>query len=127
MTKKLKVLLIPETKLPPVSRANLRLFNLGQTLRKKGHKVYMVVPRESPHKKESREYEGIYVYQFPGFNALMYSKIRLIIRFYHLIATILYSIILHKKHKFDCVHSWHPLASFASIYLGKIIVDISQL
>jgi len=121
MNKKLNVLLIPETKLPPVSRANLRLFNLGQTLIKKRHIMHMIVPSELPHKRESGKYEGIYVHQFPGFNSLMYSKIRILIRTYHLIATILYSILLNVKYKFDAVHSWHPLANFAAIHIGQII------
>jgi len=119
--KRLNVLLIPETKLPPVSRANLRLFNLGKVLLKKGCAVHMVVPSEWPHKLESKKFNGIFIHQFPGFNSLMYSKIRIFVRFYHLLATIAYSLVLHSKFDFDVIHSWHPLASFASVYIGKII------
>jgi glycosyltransferase involved in cell wall biosynthesis len=127
-----KVLLLPETTFPPVSRANLRLFQLGRELVRRGYSVEMLVPSTLPHKGKSGTYEGIEVYQFPGFHALMYSRLRLLVRLYHLLATVLWGIYRVWRRKIDIIHSWHPLAGFAAVLIGKatrrpVYVDFTDL
>lgn len=115
-----KVLLIPETTLPPVSRANLRLSMLGRELVRRGYRVHMLVPSPMPHRRRPLIFEGMEVHQFPGFNDLMYSRLRFFVRLYHLLATVLWGIYLVRKERIDTIHSWHPLAGFAAVIIGRL-------
>ena len=115
------VALFVETPLPPVSRANLRLYNLGLSLVKKGYDVHMIVPSFHPHRRVSLVYSGIHVHQYPGFAAFLYSKARLIVRSLHLFLSVIYTLLVHKKERIRAVHGWNPLAGLAATISGKLI------
>lgn len=116
------VVLVVETTFPPVSRANLRLYKLGVVLVRKGHKVCMVSPSETfLDKREIQEYEGIKVEQFRGFNKYLYSKIRVLVRAYHFLASLCTLLLLNSKKRIDVIHAWNPLAGIAAIVGGKLL------
>jgi glycosyltransferase involved in cell wall biosynthesis len=115
------VALIVESSFPPVNRANLRLYRLARILVKKSHDIYFISPSKFPWLKKSLDYEGIKVRQYFGFDHYLYSKIRLLVRSYHLIACVLSVIYLNLKNRFDALQAWNPLAGLAAILAGKII------
>lgn len=116
-----KVILFVETPLPPISRANLRLYNLGLSLVKKGYDVHMVVPSLHPNKRKNLIYYGIHIHQYPGFAAFLYSKARLIVRSIHLFLSILYALKINKRIKASVMHGWNPLAGLAATISGKLV------
>lgn len=118
---KRSVALFVETPLPPVSRANLRLYNLGLSLVKRGYDVHMIAPSFHPHRRVSLVYSGIQVHQYPGFAAFLYSRARLIVRALHLFLSVSYALLIHKKEKIHAVHGWNPLAGLAATVSGKLI------
>ena len=117
----MNVVLFVEASLPPVSRANLRLYKLGCSLVKNGYNVHMIVPSFYPHKRENLVFDGILVHQYPGFAAFLYSKIRLLVRLLHLILSVIYTLLLRKRMEIYVIHGWNPLAGLAAILSGKLI------
>lgn len=120
---KKNIVLIAEMTIPPVSRANLRTYRLGLALvNKGGHRVYMITPSKTPLQRSSYYQQGIFMNQFWGFSKYLYSRMRLPIRFYHLLCTIA-SIIYLQLRFFDIyrIHAWNPLASFAAVIAAKIV------
>ena len=113
--------LITESTFPPFNRANLRLYRLAKVLVNRGDKVFFISPSNVPWHRDVADYEGITVRQYYGFGRYLYSKIRLIVRGYHLVATILLIVKLNFKNKFDVLHGWNPLAGLAAVLSGKII------
>jgi glycosyltransferase involved in cell wall biosynthesis len=128
LTNKKIVLLIVETTIPPVSRANLRLYHLGLNLmREKQFHVHMITPSMMPWTRRTVILDKIIMNQYWGFNKYLYANIRTLVRSWHFIATILSVIYLswyfqkvHKK-KISIIHAWNPLAGFAAIISGKIL------
>ena len=115
------VFLFAEVPLPPISRANLRMYQLGLALKERGCNAHFIVPSFHPHKRENIKFHGVYVHQYPGFAAFLYSGVRLLIRSLHLIFSICYSVILHKRVGMQVIHGWNPLAGLAAILSGKLI------
>jgi glycosyltransferase involved in cell wall biosynthesis len=122
-SKKIKnVVLVAEMTIPPISRANLRPYRLGLALRKYGYNIYMITPSKTPFQRKSFYQEGIFMNQFWGFSKYLYSNIRIIVRFYHLLGSI-FSIIWLQIRFFDIyfIHAWNPLAGLAAAIAGKIL------
>lgn len=114
------IALVVETTLPPVSRANLRLYNLGISLSKRGYSVDLFCPSQMPLGRKTIKFKGMDVHQFPGFGAFIYSRARLLVRFYHLVCCISYLVFMdHKKH-YSVIHAWNPLAGLAAVVAGKL-------
>lgn len=123
-----KVAIIVETTIPPVSRANLRMYWLAKSLiQEKQVLVNMIAPSENLKTRRSYFTEWIWMNQYPGFSNLLYSKFRLPVRIWHFIASIISVIILDYWHKraagvgFSVIHAWNPLAGLAAVISGKII------
>jgi len=120
------VVIIAETSLPPVSRANLRLYYLAKALKNNFKvQVNMVTPSPTPFNRKSVYLEGIFMNQYWGFDVLLYSIFRLPIRMWHFFATICSIIYLErffrKNGGIDVIHAWNPLAGLAAVIVGKII------
>jgi len=113
--------LVVETPVPPVSRANIRLYNLGLSLAKRDHKVFMITPSTSPYSRTCKKHSGIIIYQYPGFARYLYSRMRMFVRFIHLVFSIISVILLNSKNKIDVIHAWNPLAGLAAVISGKLI------
>lgn len=128
LTNKKIVLLLVETTIPPVSRANLRLYHLGLNLMKeKKFHVHMITPSMMPWTRRTVILDKIIMNQYWGFNTYLYANIRTVVRSWHFIASILSIIYLswyfqkvHNK-KISVIHAWNPLAGFAAIISGKIL------
>lgn len=123
-----KVAIIVETAIPPVSRANLRMYWLAKSLiQEKQVLVNMIAPSENLKTRRSYFTEWIWMNQYPGFSSLLYSRLRLPVRVWHFIASILSVIILEIWYRrsmgfgFSVIHAWNPLAGLAAVIAGKII------
>lgn len=115
------IVLVVETSIPPVSRANLRLYRLGLVLIKRGYKVWMISPSEVPYSKNRGEFAGLIIQQYRGFCKFLYSKGRTIVRIYHLIATMWCLILLNLRKRIDVIHAWNPPAGLASVIVGIVL------
>lgn len=121
-------LFIVETTIPPVSRANLRLFHIAvRLMQQKGFHVHMISPSFMPWTRKTVNVDKIIINQYWGFGYLIYGKTRVFSRAWHLIATVLSVLYLqwyfyrnHKK-KISVIHAWNPLAGFAAVIGGKLI------
>lgn len=113
--------LIVESSFPPVNRANLRLYRLAKVLVKKGYEVYLISPSKLPWSRKNLDYQNIKVRQYFGFERYLYSKLRILVRGYHLIACIWTVIFSNFKNRFDVLHAWNPLAGLAAVLAGRII------
>lgn len=123
-----KVAIIVETAIPPVSRANLRMYWLAKSLiNEKKVLVNMIVPSENLKSRRSYFTEWVWMNQYPGFSSLLYSRLRLPVRVWHFIASILSVIILEVWYRrsvgfgFSIIHAWNPLAGLAAVIAGKLI------
>lgn len=121
-------LLIVETTIPPVSRANVRLYQLGiKLMKEKGFHVHMITPSKWPWSRYSTYMDRIIMNQYWGASALIYSRLRILVRTWHFVATILSVIYLswhfkrrHNK-RISVIHAWNPLAGIAAVVAGKLI------
>lgn len=127
MNKKL-VFLVAEMTMPPVSRANLRVYRLARVLKKQPEMiVYMLTPSRMPWNRKSIYLEGIFMNQYWGFSNLLYSKLRIFVRAWHFLATVTSLVYLnlyffrHWGKKIQIIHACNPLAGFAAVVAGKII------
>ena len=118
---KTNVALFVETPSPPVSRANLRLYQLGLNLVNSDYQVHLVVPSFYPHRRRNLVYSGISIQQYPGLAIFLYSGIRFFVRSFHLLFSILYTTLLNKKVRLHVLHGWNPLAGLAAVISSKII------
>lgn len=123
-----RVAIIVETTIPPVSRANLRMYWLAKALiAEKKAMVNMVAPSQDLASRRSYYTEWIWMNQFPGFGKLLYGVLRLPVRVWHFLASIITIILLeiiYRKHEsrgICAVHAWNPLAGMAAVIAGKII------
>lgn len=117
----MKIILITEKQFPPVNRANLRMYRLAKILVKKGYSIYFVSPSHLPWARKKGCHEGINIRQFRGFDKFLYSKLRLLVRLYHLIACIGLIKKINREYELDFIHAWNPLASLAGIFAGKMV------
>jgi len=123
-----KAALLVETTIPPVSRANLRMYWLARALSNEGDVlVNMVAPSRDLPSRKSYFTEGIWMNQFPGFGRSLYGTFRLPVRLWHFVASILSVILLEIMYRrskvsgFCAVHAWNPLAGMAAVVAGTII------
>jgi glycosyltransferase involved in cell wall biosynthesis len=123
-----RVAVIVETTIPPVSRANLRMYWLAKALiAEKKAMVNMVAPSLDLASRRSYYTEWIWMNQFPGFGKRLYGALRLPVRVWHFLASIITIILLeviYRKHKargICAVHAWNPLAGLAAVIAGKLI------
>lgn len=121
-------LFVVETTIPPVSRANLRLYHLAVKLMKeKKFHVHMITPSQMPWTRKTTFLDKIIINQYWGFGNLIYSKIRIPIRAWHFVASVCSIIYLNwyfgRKHKksIDVIHAWNPLAGLTAVISAKII------
>src|SRR3989344_2708217 len=128
LSNKTIVLLVVETTIPPVSRANVRLYQLGiKLMKQQGFHVHMITPSSWPWTRKSAGLDQIIMNQYWGCSALIYSRIRVFVRAWHFIATILSILYLswyfkkHHNNTIQVVHAWNPLAGIASTIGGKLI------
>jgi len=122
MTKRKNVVIFVETQFPPVSRANLRMYYLGRSLARKGYLVRIISPSNAPFRREkNRIIEGIGILQFPGFNRFIYSRMRVVVRFWNIISSVLVALYLNKKERINVIHAWNPIAGLAAIMAGKLV------
>jgi len=123
-----KVGILVETTIPPVSRANLRMYWLAKALlAEKKAMVNMVSPSKDLATRRSYFVEWIWMNQFPGWAKHLYSKWRLPVRIWHFVASIISIVILVVWYKrehcpgFAAIHAWNPLAGLAAIISGWLI------
>jgi len=123
-----RVAILVETTIPPVSRANLRMYWLAKALiAEKKAMVNMVAPSQDFTSRRSYYTEWIWMNQYPGFGKRLYGTLRLPVRLWHFLASIISIILLefiYRKHNargFCAVHAWNPLAGMAAVIAGKII------
>ncbi len=123
-----KVAVIVETTIPPVSRANLRMYWLAKGLiRGKKAMVNMIAPSMDLKSRRSYFVEWIWMNQFPGFARLLYSKLRLPVRIWHFLASIISIVILELWYRrsfgkgFAAIHAWNPLAGLSAVIAAKLI------
>jgi|TARA_Y100000294_G_C8566633_1_gene341130 glycosyltransferase involved in cell wall biosynthesis len=109
-----------EATFPPVSRANLRMYQLGLALSAKGHNVYVIAPNQFLHLQKT-VFKNLNAYLYPGFAFFLYHRfLRLFVRVSHIIISVIYLQRLNKRIRFDAIHAWNPIAGLASIIGGKI-------
>jgi len=124
-----KVAVIVETTIPPVSRANLRMYWLAKALiAEKKALVNMIAPSRDLKSRRSYFVEWIWMNQFPGFAKYLYSSaLRIPVRIWHFLASIISIVILEIWYRrsygkgFAVVHAWNPLAGLAAVIAGKLI------
>ncbi len=123
-----KVGILVETTIPPVSRANLRMYWLAKALiAEKRAMVNMVSPSKDLASRRSYFVEWIWMNQFPGWAKHLYSKWRLPVRIWHFLGSIISLIILEIWYRrsygrgFAAIHAWNPLAGLAAVIAGKIM------
>lgn len=123
-----RVAIIVETTIPPVSRANLRMYWLAKTLiSEKKVLVNMIAPSQNLKTRRSYFTEWIWMNQYPGFSDLLYSRLRIPVRAWHFFASIVSVIILEIWYRrsvgygFSVIHAWNPLAGLSAIITGRII------
>ena len=133
-----KVAILVETTIPPVSRANLRMYWLAKALiasrkasvnmiRRRSMRLALTRPSRDLASRRSYFIEWIWMNQFPGFGRLLYSSLRLPVRVWHFAASILSIVLLEIMYRrngnraFCAVHAWNPLAGLAAIIAGKLI------
>ncbi|EFL50647.1 glycosyl transferase group 1 [Solidesulfovibrio fructosivorans JJ]] len=123
-----KVGIMVETTIPPVSRANLRMYWLAKALlAEKKTMVNMVSPSKDLATRRSYFVEWIWMNQFPGWAKHLYSKWRLPVRIWHFVASIISMVILVVWYKrehcpgFAVIHAWNPLAGLAAVIAGWLI------
>ncbi len=124
-----KVAIIVETTIPPVSRANLRMYWLAEALiAEKKAMVNMIAPSRDLESRRSYFVNWIWMNQYPGFSRKLYSSFwRLPVRIWHFLASIISLVILEIWYRKSCgrgfaaVHAWNPLAGLAAVIAGRII------
>jgi len=123
-----KVAIIVETTIPPVSRANLRMYWLArEIITQKKALVNMVAPSRDLPSRHSYFIEWIWMNQFPGFGKALYGSMRLPVRLWHFLASIISIVILEIWYRrsgargFCAIHAWNPLAGMAALIAGAII------
>ncbi|WP_300159621.1 glycosyltransferase family 4 protein [Solidesulfovibrio sp.] len=123
-----KVGVLVETTIPPVSRANLRMYWLARVLiAEKRVAVNMVSPSKDLASRRSYFVEWIWMNQFPGWAKHLYSGWRLPVRVWHFLASILSLVILEIWYRrsygrgFAALHAWNPLAGLAAVIAGKLV------
>lgn len=123
-----KVGIVVETTIPPISRANLRMYWLAKGLiNEKKVLVNMIAPSNNLRSRHSYFTEWIWINQYPGFGNLLYSSLRLPVRIWHFIASIISVVILEVWYRisagfgFSVIHAWNPLAGLAAVISAKII------
>jgi glycosyltransferase involved in cell wall biosynthesis len=123
-----KVGILVETTIPPVSRANLRMYWLATVLiAEKRVMVNMVSPSKDLASRRSYFVEWIWMNQFPGWAKHLYSSWRLPVRIWHFLASIISLVILELWYRrsygrgFAALHAWNPLAGLAAVIAGKLI------
>ena len=124
-----RVAILVEATIPPVSRANLRMYWLAKGLiKEKKVLVNMIAPSKDFKSRHSYFIEWIWMNQYPGISDLLYSKFRLPVRIWHFLASIASVIILEyysyrwrSGRGFSVIHAWNPLAGLAGVIAGKII------
>lgn len=123
-----KVGILVETTIPPVSRANLRMYWLAKALiAEKRAMVNMVSPSKDLTSRRSYFVEWIWMNQFPGWAKHLYSGWRLPVRIWHFLASIISLVILEIWYRRSCgrgfaaLHAWNPLAGLAAVIAGKLI------
>ncbi|GAB6037769.1 hypothetical protein JCM15519_23280 [Fundidesulfovibrio butyratiphilus] len=123
-----KVAIIVETTIPPVSRANLRMYWLAKAiLSEKKALVNMVAPSGDLGSRSSYFTEWIWMNQFPGFGKALYGSWRLPVRVWHFLASIISILVLELWYRrsgargFCAVHAWNPLAGMAGLVAGFLI------
>lgn len=117
----MNILYVTETTLPPINRANLRLYKFAKKATEKDHNAFFITPSKLPFKCENQVFEGIHVIQFPGFEKFLYSRLRIPVRTYHAIACIITIFIIGKRYKVDTIQAWNPLAGFAGMVGAKLL------
>jgi len=127
-TNKKLVFLIAEMTMPPVSRANLRVYRLARILKKRPDLVvYMLTPSQMPWNRKSKYLEEIFMNQYWGFSDLLYSRVRILVRAWHFLATVVSLVYLnfycfrHNQQHIQIIHACNPLAGFAAVVTGKLI------
>lgn len=127
-TNKKLVFLIAEMTMPPVSRANLRVYRLARILKRRPDLVvYMLTPSRMPWNRKSTYLEGIFMNQYWGFSDLLYSRVRILVRAWHFLATVASLVYLnfyffrHHRQRIQIIHACNPLAGFAAVVAGKIL------
>jgi glycosyltransferase involved in cell wall biosynthesis len=128
LSKRPKVAILVESTIPPVSRANLRMYWLAQSLIKEKKIMVNIISPSTNFKTRHSYFVGwIWMNQYPGFSSLLYSNLRLPIRIWHFMASILSIIVLEYWYRkmndfgFSVIHAWNPLAGLAAVIAGKII------
>jgi len=123
-----KVAIIVETTIPPVSRANLRMYWLAKAIiADKKALVNMVAPSRDLASRRSYFTEWIWMNQFPGFGKALYGAFRLPVRLWHFLASIISIVILEVWYRRSgargicAVHAWNPLAGMAAVVAGFLI------
>jgi len=123
-----KVGVLVETTIPPVSRANLRMYWLAKVLiAEKRVMVNMVSPSKDLRSRRSYFVEWIWMNQFPGWACHLYTRWRLPVRIWHFLASIISLVILEVWYRRSCgrgfaaLHAWNPLAGLAAVLAGKLI------
>lgn len=123
-----KVAIIVETTIPPVSRANLRMYWLArEIIAQKKALVNMIAPSRDLPTRRSYFIEWIWMNQFPGFGKALYGAFRLPVRLWHFLASIISIVVLEMWYRragargFCAVHAWNPLAGMAAVVAGVII------
>ena len=123
-----KVAIIVETTIPPVSRANLRMYWLARAiLEEKKALVNMVAPSLDLKSRCSYFAGWIWMNQFPGSGKALYGTWRLPVRLWHFLASIISIVVLELWYRrtgargFCAVHAWNPLAGMAAVVAGFLI------
>ncbi|MFP5221668.1 MAG: glycosyltransferase family 4 protein [Acidobacteriota bacterium] len=123
-----KIGIIVETTIPPVSRANLRMYWLAkEIIAQKQALVNMVAPSRDLPSRRSYFVEWIWMNQYPGFGKSLYGAFRLPVRLWHFLASIISIVILEIWYRrsgargFCALHAWNPLAGMAAVIAGKLI------
>ncbi|WP_243312284.1 glycosyltransferase family 4 protein [Fundidesulfovibrio agrisoli] len=123
-----KVAIIVETTIPPVSRANLRMYWLArEIIAQKKALVNMIAPSRDLGSRASYFTEWIWMNQYPGFGKSLYGALRLPVRIWHFLASIISIVVLEAWYRrsgargFCAVHAWNPLAGMAAVVAGWLI------
>ena len=126
------IVLVTETTFPPTGRGNLRLVKLARELANNGKDVIIFTPSYLPWQRQEHGGEGPGYIQFSGFGKLLYGRLRLFIRTFHILSGLIAVSLVARKYRIQAFHGWNTLSGFSTMLFAKYLdvpfsVDFTDL
>lgn len=115
------IALVTETTFPPTGRGNLRLVKLARELANNGKEVIIFAPSYLPWHLQEHGGEGPGYIQFSGFGKLLYGRLRLFIRTFHILSGLITVSLVARKYRIRAFHGWNTLSGFSTMLFANFM------